>query len=106
MIDITLEVDVSDELFFRIHVPVSKGILWSFKSLNVKNKNYKQYDSLIDRKMHIFSWGNGGGGGVMIINDLVFQSCTFLCTILKCFCKIMSSLTSTCNGCCSGCKKN
>lgn len=62
MIDITLEVDVSDELFFRIHVPVSKGILWSLNHFMLKHKNYKQYDSLIDRKMHIFSWGNGGGG--------------------------------------------
>lgn len=61
MIDITLEVDVSDELFFRIHVPVSKGILWSFKSLNVKNKNYKQYDSLIDRKNAYFFLGEWGG---------------------------------------------
>lgn len=36
--DITLEVDVSDELFFRIHVPVSKGILWSLNYFMLKTK--------------------------------------------------------------------
>lgn len=79
MIDITLEVDVSDELFFRIHVPVSKGILWSLNHFMLKTKITSNMIHWLIGKCIFFLGGNeGGGGGVMIINDVDFQSCTFV----------------------------